>query len=294
MAEGFIKIWRKLRDSPLWISSTSAQRDVMLSILLNAEWKDTTYEIHGKVITVKSGQLLMTRRGFVMKCGKDMTENKLRSTLKRFEKIGFLTQEITQGQTLITVVNWGKYQDNKKKNNPEFHPEITQESPKKVPEITQESPRPHVLQDVKELRRRVRRVRREEGEEDICAPAQAGSGAVDESRAPQKVRQDESRRRPYSSDEVFEYFNKMGYPFDHREEADKLWDFYEANGWVQGKQGKPIRDWKAAARNWARNVKTYEPVKKGYSMQDYAEAFEKGGGSSDGEPEGNSGDVFPF
>lgn len=30
-------------------------------------------------------------------------------------------------------------------------------------------------------------------------------------------------------------------------------DFYEANGWVQGKQGKPIKDWKAAVRTWERN-----------------------------------------
>ena len=29
-------------------------------------------------------------------------------------------------------------------------------------------------------------------------------------------------------------------------------DYYTTNGWTQGK-GKPIRDWKAAARTWARN-----------------------------------------
>ena len=27
-------------------------------------------------------------------------------------------------------------------------------------------------------------------------------------------------------------------------------DFYTANGWVQGRQGKPIRDWKACIRTW--------------------------------------------
>lgn len=29
-------------------------------------------------------------------------------------------------------------------------------------------------------------------------------------------------------------------------------DHYTANGWVQGRQGKPIRDWQAAARQWSR------------------------------------------
>ena len=32
-----------------------------------------------------------------------------------------------------------------------------------------------------------------------------------------------------------------------------FFDFYEANGWVQGKQGKPLKDWKAAVRYWERN-----------------------------------------
>ena len=32
-----------------------------------------------------------------------------------------------------------------------------------------------------------------------------------------------------------------------------FFDYYEANGWVQGKQGKPLKDWKAAARYWERN-----------------------------------------
>lgn len=35
-------------------------------------------------------------------------------------------------------------------------------------------------------------------------------------------------------------------------EALKFYDYYTANGWTQGR-GKPLKDWKAAARNWMRN-----------------------------------------
>lgn len=35
-------------------------------------------------------------------------------------------------------------------------------------------------------------------------------------------------------------------------EAQRFFDHYQANGWLQGK-GKPIVDWKAAVRNWLRN-----------------------------------------
>ena len=35
-------------------------------------------------------------------------------------------------------------------------------------------------------------------------------------------------------------------------DAQHFFDFYEANGWMQGK-GKPIKDWKAAVRTWEQN-----------------------------------------
>lgn len=34
-------------------------------------------------------------------------------------------------------------------------------------------------------------------------------------------------------------------------DPDKFWNFYEANGWVQGKN-KPIKNWQAAVRIWER------------------------------------------
>jgi len=38
-------------------------------------------------------------------------------------------------------------------------------------------------------------------------------------------------------------------------DAERFYDFYEANGWVQGK-GKPIKDWKACVRTWERKEAT--------------------------------------
>ena len=34
-------------------------------------------------------------------------------------------------------------------------------------------------------------------------------------------------------------------------------DYYAANGWLLGK--RPMRDWKAAARNWARKITAEAP-----------------------------------
>lgn len=43
--------------------------------------------------------------------------------------------------------------------------------------------------------------------------------------------------------------------------AGAFFDYYESNGWVQGR-GKPIRDWHAAARRWIRNQKQWNNEKR--------------------------------
>ena len=54
---------------------------------------------------------------------------------------------------------------------------------------------------------------------------------------------------PPSLEEVQSYCSERG----NRVSAEQFVDYYTANGWVQGRQGKPLRDWKAAVRTWERN-----------------------------------------
>ena len=49
-------------------------------------------------------------------------------------------------------------------------------------------------------------------------------------------------------EEVKDYCNERNNNVD----AEQFIDYYETNGWVQGK-GKPIKDWKACVRTWERN-----------------------------------------
>lgn len=54
---------------------------------------------------------------------------------------------------------------------------------------------------------------------------------------------------PPTYEEVAEYCRERGNGID----AQLFVDHYAANGWVQGKAGKPLKDWKAAVRTWERN-----------------------------------------
>lgn len=64
-----------------------------------------------------------------------------------------------------------------------------------------------------------------------------------------------------------EYFADKGYM---ESEAERFVDHFTANGWKVGKS--PMKDWKAAARNWMRNVKDW----KGGYQQTMAELPDEG------------------
>ena len=54
---------------------------------------------------------------------------------------------------------------------------------------------------------------------------------------------------PPTLEEVMAYCQERNNGVD----AIEFVDYYTANGWVQGRQGKPVADWKACVRVWERN-----------------------------------------
>jgi hypothetical protein len=70
----------------------------------------------------------------------------------------------------------------------------------------------------------------------------------------ERERTDEKRptNTPNSLEETKSYFVEINHPL----EAEKFFDHFTANGWKVGGKS-PMRDWKAAARNWTRNSKTF-------------------------------------
>jgi biotin operon repressor len=70
---------------------------------------------------------------------------------------------------------------------------------------------------------------------------------VEKGAAPKK------QARPKSLDDVIEAFEAVGSDSD---QAERFWNHYESNGWKVGGRSA-MKDWKAAARNWLKNVPTF-------------------------------------
>lgn len=72
------------------------------------------------------------------------------------------------------------------------------------------------------------------------------------------IEKNRTKKKPKDLDEVLESFKEVG---AEESEAMAFFDYYEANGWTQGRN-KPIKDWKAAARGWIRRSHQFKKNEK--------------------------------
>ncbi|MCM3743878.1 hypothetical protein M3193_06955 [Sporosarcina luteola] len=110
MEQGWIKIHRSLLDKPIWTEATSEQKVVLVTLLMMATHDERHWEWKGVQYSLKPGQMITSLPSLVRKCDKGVSVQKIRTALKRFAKYGFLTDESTNQNRLISIVNWDVYQ----------------------------------------------------------------------------------------------------------------------------------------------------------------------------------------
>lgn len=107
---GYIHLWRKLLKKPIWLKSTPEQRSVLIAILLMANFYENEWEWKGEKFQVEPGQFITSLESIRKKSGQGISIQNVRSSLKRFEKLEFLTNKSTKQGRLISIINWIDYQ----------------------------------------------------------------------------------------------------------------------------------------------------------------------------------------
>jgi hypothetical protein len=109
MEKGYIKLWRKFRDSPLWKEKRAFSRaEAFLDLLLSANGQDRTIEFDGKPLLIKRGQVLTSQRELAERWGWSKTKTR-HFTLYRQNSDHSLKVESDQRKTLITIINYDIY-----------------------------------------------------------------------------------------------------------------------------------------------------------------------------------------
>jgi hypothetical protein len=106
----YLFLYRELLDKPIWTNSTSEQRCVLIAILLRANHSPGEWEWKGERYTVQPGQFITSLQKLAERAGKGVSVQNVRSSIKRFKTLGFITDEPTKTGRLITIINWNVYQ----------------------------------------------------------------------------------------------------------------------------------------------------------------------------------------
>lgn len=105
--DGWLKLYRSILDSAVFQDAEVLK--VWIWLLCNVSFEQHDTVCYGKVIHLKPGQIA-TGRKKIAQCT-DLNENKVYRALTTLKSLGNIEIKSTNKYSIITVVNWDKYQD---------------------------------------------------------------------------------------------------------------------------------------------------------------------------------------
>ncbi|MEN8126998.1 MAG: hypothetical protein ABFR90_04240 [Planctomycetota bacterium] len=107
----WIKLHRQLLRHPLWEASTAEQKVLLVTLLMMANHAEKKWEFNGRPYHCRPGQMITSLKSLSEKCGVGVSRRKVQTALRFFENCGFLVKQTSRHNTLITICNWGSYQN---------------------------------------------------------------------------------------------------------------------------------------------------------------------------------------
>lgn len=123
--QGWLHLHRELMDKAIWKTSTPEQKTILITLLMMVNHKESEWEWQGEKFHLHPGQCITSLAGIAEKAGKGISTQNVRTALKRFEKYGFLKDDSTNKNRLITIVNWGLYQSFEGQTNKHPNKQLT-------------------------------------------------------------------------------------------------------------------------------------------------------------------------
>ena len=107
--QGWILLYRSIRDSWIWEEKPFSFGQAWVDLILDANHEDRKVFISGQLVVVKRGQKWTSLRVLAARWG--WRQEKVLNFLRALEQDGMITRKVTRSGALLTIVNYGKYQD---------------------------------------------------------------------------------------------------------------------------------------------------------------------------------------
>lgn len=214
--EGWVRVWRKILDNPIWEDKPFSKGQAWIDLILLANHKDNQLLLGNTVVTIQRGQLHTSELNLSKRWG--WSRKKTRAFLSLLDNQKMATSKGTTKGTTITIGNYSDYQYlGTMEDTIEGTMEEHQKNIKRTAQGTQ-------TKNVKNGENE--KNEKNEKKKDIC------------------------RFAPPTVEEIKSYCLERKNLVD----AERFHDFYESKGWLVGKT--KMKDWKAAVRTWEKNDTT--------------------------------------
>lgn len=133
---GWIKLHRKIINSPMYKSLNSKHRDVLIQVMLLANHEANEWDWQGEIFKCQPGQFISSLQSIADQCAKDVKVQSVRTALLKLVKWGFLTDKSTKTGRLITITKWHTYQTDEEKANKDSNRQLTKSQQSSNKELT--------------------------------------------------------------------------------------------------------------------------------------------------------------
>lgn len=238
---GWIKLHRDILKNSLWLDCTLEQKVIMITLLLMANHEERKCSFGKDIITIMPGQFVTSIKSIAQNCGNGITERQIRTALDKFEKRGFVVKNTSNKNTLVSIVNWGVYQDIGALN-------VKQMSNKCKTDVKQMSTNKNEKNEKNE-----KKIYKESVYNNIYNNTRANTECPQRDKGVPKSTEGMGKVFvPPSVEQVREYCRERGNNID----PERFVSYYETSGWMRGKN--KVKDWRALVRTWERNDNTFK------------------------------------
>lgn len=214
---GWFKVYRSLLKKTIWQNSTASQKAVLMTILLLTSNEPKQWDVNGHKVEVPPGSIFTTLRGLASASGCNI--GAVRKALSRFKFLEFIDYRTYSGTHGGYLISIVNWG---------FYQ--SNDKAQNTMENTFGTHSEHIQNTCRtDNKEEIENIRNKEYRESI----------------------ERNRFQPPSVDDVKQYALSCGLFIN----AESFIDYYKSNGWRVGKA--PMKDWKAAVRNWCRREKKY-------------------------------------
>lgn len=251
-AGGFITLHRQILDWE-WYKNTNT-KVLFLHLLLNANFREASFEGH----KISRGQLVTSLSSLSSETG--LSVRQVRVSLDHLIMTGEVTSKSYPRYRIITIVRYNDYQDDDKLNDSQ---------------MTSDTSTKRQADD------RLMTSKRQANDK-LMTTIEQGNKDNKETRITMEQDKSVSAKRftPPTPEDLHTFCQENGITIDE----DRFMNYYQSNGWKVGRNS--MKDWKATARNWARQdqKKDSGPAASGgvkkvvaqdYEQRDYSEEHEQ-------------------